>query len=144
MSVAKTTVGAIIIRMMNGNLNVLLTRRNVEPFKYKWCIPGGHVEPFEDAVTAVIREVKEETNLDFRPVFLTYLDEIFQEQKIHNVVLLFYGEATNELKASPDEVLEASWYSLDAALQMNLAFYHNKALELYLRKMEGENNKSKL
>jgi len=138
MFLAKATVGAIITRKENGKLKILLTKRNVEPFRHKWCIPGGHVEPFEDAVTAVIREVKEETNLDFNPTFLAYMDEIFEDRQIHNVVLLFYGEASNLLKPGPDEVTEASWYTLDEAKQMDLAFYHNKALELYRQKLYSD------
>ena len=134
---AKTTVGGIIARMKHKNLEVLLTRRNVEPFKNMWCIPGGHIELYEDAITAVIREIKEETNLDFRPVFLTYVDEIFTDRHIHNVVLLFYGEASNELRPNPDEVSEADWFSLKDALEMDLAFNHHEALELFHNRFKG-------
>lgn len=136
----KTTVGAIITRKENGKQKILLTKRNVEPFKHKWCIPGGHVEPFEDAMTAVIREVKEETNLDFKPIFFTYMDEIFKDRKIHNVVLLFYGETSNILRPNPDEVTEATWCTLEEARQLDLAFYHNKALDLFHRKVEENLN----
>lgn len=129
----KTTAGAIIVRKSGGRTEVLLTRRNVEPFKGMWCIPGGHVEQFEDAVTAVIREAKEETNLDFRPSFLTYLDEIYPERNVHNVVLLFYGEAGNEIRIQPEEVIEAGWFDLEAAVNMDLAFEHNKALDIFIQ-----------
>jgi len=129
----KTTVGAIIVRRAGSSTEVLLTRRNVEPFKGMWCIPGGHVEQYEDAVTAVIREAREETNLEFRPVFLTYLDEIYAEREVHNVVLLFYGEAENdELIMQPEEGSEAGWFELSDAVNKPLAFEHNKALEIFL------------
>jgi 8-oxo-dGTP diphosphatase len=90
----KVTVGAILTRRSGNDVHILLTKRNVEPFKGFWCIPGGHIEQNEDAVTAVKREVKEETNLDFTPRFLSYLDEIFLERNTHNVVLIFQGEAS--------------------------------------------------
>ena len=135
----RITVGGIIARMNQKNLEVLLTKRNVEPFKHMWCIPGGHIEPFEDAVTAVIREIKEETYLDFRPVFLNYMDEIFIDRNIHNVVLLFYGEASNELRPNPDEVQEAAWFILEDAMSMELAFNHREALELFQEKFKGRN-----
>ncbi len=136
--VVRTTVGGIIARVVNKNLEVLLTKRNVEPFKHKWCIPGGHIEPLEDAVTAVIREIKEETNLDFRPFFLTYMDEIFKNKQIHNVVLLFYGEASGKLNPSPDEVTEAGWFALEEALKMDLAFNHHEALEAFYERFKGK------
>ncbi|MBN2481262.1 MAG: NUDIX hydrolase [Bacteroidales bacterium] len=131
MITVKTTVGGIISRTQHEKVEILLTRRNVEPFKHMWCIPGGHIELYENAVAAVIREIKEETNLDFRPVFLTYVDEIFEDRQIHNVVLLFYGETSNELIPSPDEVSEAGWFSLEEALKMDLAFNHHEALEFF-------------
>ena len=136
MASVRLTVGGIITRNGKEGLEVLLTRRNVNPFKNKWCIPGGHVELYEDAVTAVIREIKEETNLDFRPVFFDYMDEIFEDLQIHNVVLFFFGEATNELIPSPDEVSEAAWFTLEEALNKDLAFRHGKAIKLYINKLK--------
>lgn len=135
MARVKLTVGGIITRKEKDRLEVLLTRRNVEPFKNMWCIPGGHVELYEDAVTAVKREIKEETNLDFSPVFLDYMDEIFEDRQIHNLVLFFYGEATNELIPSPDEVSEAAWFTLEEALKIDLAFHHGPAIGLFVRKL---------
>ena len=127
----KVTVGAVLTRYAGDNVSLLLTKRNVEPFKGYWCIPGGHIEPYEDAVAAVIREVKEETNLDFLPRFLSYLDEIFPERNTHNVVLIFQGEANGEAKAEPAEVTEMEWFPIADALKMDLAFRHHEAVQLF-------------
>lgn len=129
----KVTVGAVIIRNIDDEVRILLTRRNVEPFRHCWCIPGGHIEQNEDAVDAVIREVREETNLDMMdPEFFGYLDEIFPERGVHNVVLLFYGNASNEAKAEPAEVTEIGWFSVPEALKLDLAFRHREAIQLFL------------
>jgi 8-oxo-dGTP diphosphatase len=56
------TVAAII---KNEAGKILLTRRNVDPFKGQWCLPGGHIDDNEKAFDAVIREAKEETGLEF-------------------------------------------------------------------------------
>ena len=127
----KVTVGAVLTRYFGNELRLLLTKRNVEPFKGYWCIPGGHIEQDEDAVTAVVREVKEETNLDFVPRFLSYLDEIFPERNTHNVVLLFQGEAAGEAKAEPAEVTDMEWFPVAEALKMDLAFRHHEAIQLF-------------
>ncbi len=126
------TVGAIILKMINGIQHILLTKRNIEPFKDYWCMPGGHVDMYENIIDAVKREVKEETNLDFHPLFLGYQDEIFPDLHIHNVVLLFYGEATGNLTADEKEVTEIQWIPLHHALSMNLAFHHNQAIKLFI------------
>ena len=42
---------------------VLLIKRNHEPFVGFWVLPGGHIDYGETAETAVVREMKEETDL---------------------------------------------------------------------------------
>ena len=132
----KTTAGAIIYKRNNGLTQVLLTKRNIPPYKNYWCLPGGHIEQFEEAEKAVVREVKEETNLDFSPHFLCYQDEIFPELELHNVVILFYGEATNTPKADPGEVSDIGWFTLEKAMEMDLAFRHHEGLQKFLEKEE--------
>ena len=43
---------------------ILLLKRNVEPFKGYWHVVGGHVEEDESLKDAVKREFREETGLD--------------------------------------------------------------------------------
>ena len=42
---------------------VLFARRAVEPCKGEWSLPGGFIELGESAEEAVLRELREETNL---------------------------------------------------------------------------------
>lgn len=133
--VPHVTVGAILTRKIDGNMHILLTSRNIEPFKDYWCLPGGHVDMGEKIIDAVIREVKEETNLDFSPVFLGFQDEIFPELNLHNVVLLFYGEATGNFKSDEKEVAGIEWIPVQQVLSMNLAFHHQAAIRMYLERM---------
>ncbi len=48
----------------NDRGEVLLMRRNTEPFKGTWVLPGGYVEAGETVEQAAVREVKEEVGLD--------------------------------------------------------------------------------
>ncbi|MGB7873493.1 MAG: NUDIX hydrolase [Anaerolineales bacterium] len=122
------TVAAII---RNEEGEILLTRRNVEPFKGQWCLPGGHIDENEEALEAVIREAKEETGLDFEAEFFSYADEIIPEYDWHAVVIVFTGRGIGELAAQVGEVADIEWFSLDEALSMSLAFEHNKILDEY-------------
>ena len=42
---------------------LLLIQRKKDPFKGKWAFPGGHVDYNENPAKAVLRELKEETNI---------------------------------------------------------------------------------
>jgi 8-oxo-dGTP diphosphatase len=122
----KVTVGAIILK----DRQVLLTKRNVEPFKNCWCIPGGHIEYGESAKEAVKREVKEETWLDFEPEFFDYFDEFIPEINWHAVVLVFRGKFCGEIKIN-DEVLDYSWFSEEEIKNLKFAFKNKEILEKY-------------
>lgn len=56
-------VGAFII---DENEKLLLILRNTNPERMHWSIPGGKVEWMETVEDTVVREIKEETNLDIK------------------------------------------------------------------------------
>ena len=58
------TVDIVILTIRNNALQVLLVKRNNEPFKDKWAIPGGYVRMSENLDEAAIRVLKEKTNVD--------------------------------------------------------------------------------
>ena len=120
-----------MIAVREGRPEILLTRRRVEPFRGRWCLPGGHIDPGDQARVAVVREVKEETGLDFEARFAGYLDEIIPERGIHAVVLVFTGPARGELVPSQEEVSEIAWFPIEEARSMALAFTHNEVLDRY-------------
>jgi len=122
------TVAAII---KNDDGKILLTRRNIEPFKGQWCLPGGHIDENERSLNAVIREAKEETGLDFEAEFFTYADEIVPEYNWHAVVIVFAGKGSGELAAQEREVADIAWFSLEESRSMSLAFGHNQILDEY-------------
>ena len=128
----KATVAAIIVQNDDKPDIILLTKRNVRPFQGHWCLPGGHIDDYETAKEAVVREVMEETALHFTtPTFLAFFDEIFPEYNFHAVALAFYGTGRGNAELMPDEVTEIAWFTLDEALAMPLAFNHLHILQRY-------------
>ena len=51
-------------RLISKPLKVLLIKREKDPYKGKWCFPGGRLEPNETYIQATAREVEEELGID--------------------------------------------------------------------------------
>lgn len=64
-------VGAVIV----NDDQVLVVRRANPPLQGEWSIPGGLVDTGETTKEAVVREIREETNLTIEPVELV---EVFE------------------------------------------------------------------
>lgn len=59
------TVDLAIFTIRRGALSLLLVERAEEPYAASWALPGGFVEPSEDADAAARRELLEETGVDW-------------------------------------------------------------------------------
>ena len=125
----KVTCGAIIKK---GN-KVLLTKRNIAPYKNYWCLPGGHVDWEETVEAAVIREVKEETGLSIKPKFFKYYNEIIPKIKWHAVTFTFVGKTTGSVKINRDEVKEFRWFTEKEINKLKVAFENKRELKDYFR-----------
>jgi 8-oxo-dGTP diphosphatase len=66
------TVDVVILTLKNDALHVLLVKRQNEPFKDKWAIPGGYVRLSENLDQAAVRVLKERTNVDN-----VYLEQLY-------------------------------------------------------------------
>lgn len=130
----KQGIRSTVVAVIEKDGKVLLVKRNTEPFNGYWTLPGGHIDFGERAEQAVIREVKEETGLSFKPKFLGYRDEIYPDINWHGEVLIFYGEAEGEENIDGKEIIDIKWFDINEALNMKLAFEHEKTLKKYLEK----------
>src|SRR5438477_11838962 len=66
------TVDLVIFTIAANDLKVLLIRRDVEPFKGHWALPGGFVGIDESLEDAAARELQEEAG-----VKQVYLEQLF-------------------------------------------------------------------
>jgi len=68
----KVSVDAVVFGYKEKSLNVLLIKRDIEPFKNYWALPGGLVLENESLEHAVERELKEETNIT-----VDYMEQLY-------------------------------------------------------------------
>jgi 8-oxo-dGTP diphosphatase len=127
----EATVSALIVTPDLSKY--LITRRKSGLFQGMWCLPGGHIDRGETMREAVIREVKEETGLDFDPHLFSCFDEIIPEYDIHTITIVFDGVVKGTIKPQADEVAEIGWYSLGEIQEMAFAFRHKDIIESYAR-----------
>ena len=106
------TVGVSAV-LTNARSEVLLVRTA----KAGWELPGGRVEPGEDLLGALRREIAEESGCTAE---LGQLSGVYAHVRQGLLMLVFTGTSSSESPVpQPGEtkVLEAAWFSPDAALQ---------------------------
>ncbi len=90
-----------------------------------WACPGGRAEAGETAEQNVIREVKEEVNLDFVPT------EILTTATWQNRYLYrFLGTWSGAIKLQEEEVTDYDWFTFSEAQKLILAFDYPKVITL--------------
>jgi 8-oxo-dGTP diphosphatase len=57
------TVDVVLLTVRSGRISVLLVQRRGHPFRGRWALPGGFVEPDDDLDGAARRELEEETGV---------------------------------------------------------------------------------
>ena len=123
------TAGAIIEK--EGKF-LLLRRANVRVFNNYWTLPGGKIEGNETAEQAVKREIKEETNLDFEPIFFGKYPENFQEYDWKAEATIFYGNFLGDVKIN-EESSKFGWFSLGEINDMKLAFNCKRIINEFVK-----------
>jgi len=121
-----------IVRYKGG---IVMVERKNPPFG--WALPGGFVDWGESVEEAVVREVKEETNLDFVNIqqFKVY-SQPQRDPRFHTVSVVFVGKGKGTLKASSD-AKNVKVFKFNNLPQV-IAFDHKKIIEDYLK----ENDKA--
>ena len=119
-----------VVALIEESGRVLLIRRGVEPARGLWALPGGYMDAGELPVTALHREVREETGLD---VAIGDLLEIFpmvnRGGSSLGLVLAFGARPQGEhiVLVENDDAEAAAWFGPDD-LPVELAFDSTKQL----------------
>lgn len=123
------TVDAVI---QDSSNNLILIKRKFAPYKGKYALPGGFIRYNEDPKQAVIREVREETNLAVEIIrkIGTY-DQKGRDPRGKIVSTAFKCNLVRDLSKmmGGDDAAVAEAISVEKVKSMDLAFDHKQILK---------------
>jgi mutator protein MutT len=94
----------------NEKQELLLVKRNIEPAIGKWAFPSGYVDSGEAVEDAVVREAKEETNLD---IVVEKLIGVYSNTG-NPIILIVYSATHTGGNLHPGiESQEVRWFNLN-------------------------------
>ncbi|HTT62967.1 MAG TPA: NUDIX hydrolase [Bryobacteraceae bacterium] len=103
-------VGALIFH--RGR--ILLVERGKEPLKGYWSLPGGVLETGETLEQGIIREVREETGLEVKPlkvleIFERIMRDAHGAAEYHYVLIDYICRVTGGSLRAADDASRAAW-----------------------------------
>ncbi|WP_299261114.1 NUDIX domain-containing protein [uncultured Aquimarina sp.] len=135
----KVAVDAVVFGYRDKALHVLLIKRDIEPFKNSWALPGGLVLENESLEDAVQRELKEETN-----VTADYLEQLYsfgkpgRDPRNRVVSITYFGLVKPEhhtIKADTD-ANDVAWFDINELPE--LAFDHAAILDIAKKRLRDK------
>lgn len=134
---AALTVDCVVFGFDGSELQVLLIRRALEPFKNRWALPGGFVRVEETLDEAARRELEEETGL--RDVFLEQLytfGSVKRDPRERVVSVAYYGLVKPAAVQAATDAVEARWFPVSKVSP--LAFDHADIFQAALTRLRGK------
>jgi len=121
-----------------GKAKLLLINRKNEPFKGKWCLPGGFVDMDEELGDASARELAEETGLVAVPLEQIHtFGGVGRDPRGRVITVTFMAVVTkgqNKIKAG-DDAAKARWFDIEK-LPKDLGFDHNEVVRFAIKRLK--------
>jgi len=115
---------------------IVLIERSNPPFGF--ALPGGFVDYGESLEDSVVREAKEETNLDLEELKQLHTYSRYgRDPRFHTVTVVFSAKGKGTPKAG-DDAKGLKVIAPEEIKKIKFAFDHKKVLEDYLKFKKGE------
>lgn len=141
------TVDIALFTIRDGVLTVLLVERAHDPYAGSWALPGGFIDPDEDAETAAWRELAEETGVE---KFSGHLEQLRtysapdRDPRMRTLSVAHVAFAPDLPEpAAGDDAADARWWAVEDLLsdgedRPTLAFDHEEILRDALERVRAK------
>ncbi|HXP86527.1 MAG TPA: NUDIX domain-containing protein [Bryobacteraceae bacterium] len=111
MSEGLPRVGSALIVRDEAN-RILLGKRNKDPQRGNWVLPGGKIHAFESIADAAARELAEETGLEVEVQHQFRVYEVINAPQEHRIVIYSWAKAVGGVLRASDDISEVKFVSL--------------------------------
>ncbi len=121
------TTDCVIFGFDGTALKILLVERGIEPYKGKWALPGGFINPDEDAEAGALRELREETGISsaYMEQFHTYSTPD-RDPRERVITIAYLALVKLQDVKGGDDAADARWFPVNDT--PGLAFDHDLIL----------------
>jgi ADP-ribose pyrophosphatase YjhB (NUDIX family) len=120
----KNPLSTVDVVVLDGE-RIILIKREREPYKGKWALPGGYVEYGETVENAAVREVFEETSMRVKlEAILGVYSDPDRDPRGHTLTTVFVARPLSGEPEGGDDAEAASWVDLKSVDTEGLAFDH--------------------
>ena len=131
------TTDCVVFGFDGHNLNILLIKRGIEPYKGKWAFPGGFMNIDETAEEGAARELKEESSLELRHLKqFGAFSAVDRDPRERVVTIAFYALAKKSDVRGGDDASEARWFPVNDVPP--LAFDHDYILRKAIQRLKQD------
>lgn len=132
-------VGTSVVMLRDGK--VLVVRRKREPYKDKYCFPGGFVEFDEQPADGAAREAREETGVELEGVTLIDARTVGYETNETACSLVYVADGWHgDIKAG-DDAASTVWKPIDFIENPDFA-WHYPGLAAKLKALDAQRGAS--
>jgi len=124
------TAWAIIID--KSKILLVLRPNDKKVFPDSWSFPWWKMKPWESLHNTIIREVKEETGLNFTPISKFNFSELITKN-FHNISHLYIWTINwNQFDNN-----SVKWFNIDEIENINIAFNYKKTIKSLLKNLKS-------
>jgi 8-oxo-dGTP pyrophosphatase MutT (NUDIX family) len=102
-----------VANILEKNNKILLVQEAKRKAKGKWNFPAGRLVEKESLTDCLMRETKEETGLEIKPLYLVGIYQYHLTPGHNSIIFIFKSKIFGGKLATSNEILNIKWFSIN-------------------------------